>query len=56
MGFFDDLFGGFFDFNNDGKTSWDEELLGMAILQDIDSASDDRDSDEDLFGFEDDEF
>lgn len=32
MGFFDDIFGGFFDFNGDGKTTWDEEWLGMMII------------------------
>ena len=35
MGFFDDIFGGFFDFNGDGKTSWDEEWIAYKIMQDI---------------------
>ena len=35
MGFFSkELFGGFFDFNRDGKTSWDEELLACKIIED----------------------
>lgn len=32
---FGDLFGGFFDFNGDGKITWEEELLTLAILEDI---------------------
>lgn len=36
MGFFDDIFGGFFDFNGDGKTTWDEEWIAYKILEDID--------------------
>lgn len=28
----DDFWGGMFDFNGDGKTTWDEEMLGLAIL------------------------
>lgn len=35
MGFFDDTFGGFFDFNGDGKTTWDEEWIAYKILDDI---------------------
>ena len=35
MGFFDDIFGGIFDFNGDGKTSWDEEWIGYKIMQDV---------------------
>lgn len=38
MGHKDDLFGGFFDFNGDGKTSFDEEFIGMQILDDIDKS------------------
>ena len=28
-----DIWGGMFDFNGDGKTTWDEEMLGFAILE-----------------------
>ncbi len=28
-----DLWGGMFDFNGDGKTTWDEEMLGLTILE-----------------------
>lgn len=35
MGFFDDIFGGFFDFNGDGKTTWDEEWIAYKIMQDV---------------------
>ena len=28
-----DLWGGMFDFNGDGKTTWDEEMLGFSILE-----------------------
>lgn len=31
-GFFDDIFGGAFDFNGDGKTTFDEEFLGLMII------------------------
>lgn len=30
----DDFWGGMFDFNGDGKTTWDEEMLGLAIIED----------------------
>jgi len=30
----DDFWGGMFDFNGDGKTTWDEEMLGFAIIED----------------------
>lgn len=37
MGWFDKddkgMFGGMFDFNGDGKTTWDEELLGFQLLR-----------------------
>ena len=37
MGFFDDIFGGFFDFNGDGKTTWDEQWIAYKIMQDIEN-------------------
>lgn len=45
MGFFDDIFGGFFDFNGDGKTTWDEEWIAYKILEDINKENSDADSD-----------
>lgn len=30
----DDFWGGMFDFNGDGKTTWDEEMIGFAIIED----------------------
>lgn len=30
-----DIWGGFFDLNGDGKTTWDEELLGLSIIHDV---------------------
>ena len=37
MGLFDKndkgLFGGLFDFNGDGKTTWDEEYLAFKIFE-----------------------
>ena len=32
---FDDLFGGMFDFNGDGHTDLAEEMLGLAIIDDM---------------------
>lgn len=29
----DDFWGGMFDFNGDGKTTWDEEMLGLSLLE-----------------------
>lgn len=28
-----DFWGGMFDFNGDGKTIWDEEILGLSLLE-----------------------
>ena len=28
-----DFWGGMFDFNGDGKTTWDEEMLGLSLLE-----------------------
>ena len=47
---FDELFGGFFDFNGDGHTDFAEELMGYAIIDDMmndEDSSDDFDSDSD---------
>ena len=35
---FDDLFGGLFDFNGDGHTDFGEEMLGLAIIDDIEKS------------------
>ena len=35
MGNGDDIFGGFFDFNGDGKTTWDEEWIAYKIIEDV---------------------
>lgn len=62
MGLFDDnnydFFGGMFDFDGDGKTTWNERFLGFMSFEDFtkeDTFDDDYDSDD--FGdmFEDDE-
>lgn len=29
-----DFWGGMFDFNGDGKTTWDEEMIGLAMIED----------------------
>lgn len=29
----DDFWGGMFDINGDGKTTWDEEMIGLAIIE-----------------------
>ena len=45
---FDELFGGFFDFNGDSHTDFAEELMGYAIMEDMmseEDSSDDFDSD-----------
>ncbi len=55
MGFFDDIFGGFFDFNGDGKTSWDEEWIAYKIMQDIEKEYKKENSSYDAPLFEDDE-
>lgn len=43
------LFGDFFDFDGDGFTSLDEELLGLAILEDIDNSENDEYDDDDEY-------
>ncbi len=53
MGLFDDdLFGGFFDLDGDGKTSLDEEFIAYDTLFDEDE---DKDKDENLLSFDEDE-
>ena len=47
MGLFDtdntDMFGGFFDFDDDGKVSWDEEFIAHKIIADcIEGEEDDK--------------
>ncbi len=45
MGFFDSFFGGLFDFDGNGTTDLGEELLGFAILEEIDAENEDEDFD-----------
>ena len=54
MGIFDDLFGGFFDLNGDGKTDLEEQFLATRILFDDDEEErseleEDEDDDEEDF-------
>lgn len=56
MGLFDKndkgLFGGLFDFNGDGKTTWDEEYLAFKIFEECTKEEEndfDNDFDSDLF-------
>lgn len=44
-GFFDNLFGGVFDFDGDGVESLDEQFIGLQMLND---SSDDSDEDFDM--------
>lgn len=57
MGLFDEndegLFGGLFDFNGDGKTTWDEEFLAYKIFEECAKEEDDSDSDFDSDLFDD---
>ena len=57
MGLFDKndkgLFGGLFDFNGDGKTTWDEEFLAFKIFEECTKEEDDSDSDFDSDLFDD---
>ena len=49
-GFFDNLFGGLFDFDGDGVESLDEQFIGMHMLFDSDNDTDeDSDIDSGLF-------
>ena len=49
----DNFLGGYFDFDGDGTTSLDEEMMGLAILENIDSSLDDSDEDNDFMFNED---
>ncbi len=40
MGFFDDLFGGFFDFNGDGKTDVGEQFIALNMMGAFDDDED----------------
>lgn len=57
MGLFDKndegLFGGLFDFNGDGKTTWDEEFIAYKIFEECTKDEDDSDSDFDSDLFDD---
>lgn len=57
MGLFDEndegLFGGLFDFNGDGKTTWDEEFIAYKIFEECTKDEDDSDSDFDSDLFDD---
>ncbi len=57
MGLFDEndegLFGGLFDFNGDGKTTWDEEFIAYKIFEECTKDEDDSDSDFDSELFDD---
>lgn len=44
MGFFDDLFGGFFDFNGDVKTDVGEQFIALNMMGAFDNDEDDKDS------------
>ena len=44
---FDDLFGGMFDFNDDGHTDFAEEAVGSAIMEDM-MSDEENDNDYDL--------
>lgn len=55
MGFFDDIFGGgIFDFNGDGKTTWDEEALAFMIFQEVEKENSDDSDQWNCDDFEDD--
>lgn len=57
MGLFDEndegLLGGLFDFNGDGKTTWDEEFLAFKIFEECTKEENDSDSDFDSDLFDD---
>ncbi len=45
-GLFDDLFGGFFDFNGDGRTDIGEEWVALKILEEIDREEREREKED----------
>ena len=47
MGFFDDMFGGLFDFDGDGETDMLEGMIGLHILDEMDKEDDDEEEDDD---------
>ena len=47
MGFFDDMFGGLFDFNGDGETDFMESVMGLHILDEMDKEDDEEEDEED---------
>ena len=50
MGFFDDFLGtDIFDFNGDGKTTWDEEMIAFKIIDDVFGKSEDESDNGDDF-------
>lgn len=53
MGMFDDLFGDTFDFNGDGETSLDEEVLGMKFIEDAANFADDSDNSDETDDYDD---
>ena len=47
MGFFDDLFGGLFDFNGDGETDMLEGMMGLHILDEMTKEEDEEEDEDD---------
>lgn len=50
---FDGKFGGIFDFNGDGHTDFDEEVMGYAFIDDMTSEEDSTDGFDSDFDSED---
>lgn len=48
MEFFDSIFGGLFDFDSDDTTDLEEEILGIAVIDDIDPDECEQDSGSDF--------
>ena len=47
MGFFDDLFGGLFDFNGDGETDMIESMMGLHILDEMTKEENEEEDEDD---------